>query len=265
MKRVSVLLPAIVLFGAHAGGLRGQDLPSPPRGTPSPIVAFLSSAVLPGAGQWMQGEDRWFAYAVTELWSWLHHFDRKSRAASQRRDYRDLAWVVARSTGRRPRMDGDFDYYEAMADFVRSGTYDLDPNAEGIQPETDPSTFNGSIWRLAVEIFLPPGQDRGDPGSEAYADAIEYYMTHSYHAEFLWSWEGELLSHSKYRRLLRSSDESFRRATTLLGVVVANHLLSAVDAFISARLGLEEREMELRSGFSLSPSNRWAIEFHVDW
>ena len=40
----------------------------------------------------------------------------------------------------------------------------------------------------------------------------------------------------RYKALIDRSDEALRTATIVLGAVVANHLFSAADAFVSARL-----------------------------
>jgi hypothetical protein len=53
----------------------------------------------------------------------------------------------------------------------------------------------------------------------------------------LWDWSAALGAQSEFSGLVEASDSRFRQATTLLGVVLANHLLSAGDAFVSSRRG----------------------------
>ena len=49
--------------------------------------------------------------------------------------------------------------------------------------------------------------------------------------------------------LIESSDGYFRRASQFLGVVIANHVLSSVDAFVTARIqgsGQNQTEVQIR-------------------
>jgi hypothetical protein len=43
-----------------------------------------------------------------------------------------------------------------------------------------------------------------------------------------------------YEDLIQQSDENLRNSTTILGVILANHVVSAVDALISARLRIPD-------------------------
>jgi hypothetical protein len=38
--------------------------------------------------------------------------------------------------------------------------------------------------------------------------------------------------------LIKESDEALRKSTGMIGIILANHLLSAVDALVSGRLGI---------------------------
>jgi hypothetical protein len=51
-----------------------------------------------------------------------------------------------------------------------------------------------------------------------------------------------------YRQTIRESDEAFREATRGLGLLLANHLLSAVDAAITERISRTGRPVELETG-----------------
>ena len=62
------------------------------------------------------------------------------------------------------------------------------------------------------------------------------YRTHAYDERFEWSWAGQSAAWTRYMELIESSDGSFRRASQFLGVVIANHLLSGIDAFVTARV-----------------------------
>jgi hypothetical protein len=219
--------------------------------TPSarPGKGFLLSALAPGAGQWFQGQGRWPAYAAIEIWAWFQFLDLRREGRDLRSDYRDLAWFVARRVSTGPRTEAGWDYYEALSEYRSSGAYDVDPEAPGVQPETDPETFNGSIWALAREIYLPEDPENPVPeGSEPYLRAQEYYQQRAYEPRLAWDWGTNLLHQQEYGSLIRKADEALRSSTGMVGIILANHLLSAVDAFVSGRLraaGLEESSLRL--------------------
>ena len=53
--------------------------------------------------------------------------------------------------------------------------------------------------------------------------------------------------------MIRSSDENLRRSTGMIGVILANHLLSGVDALVSGRLAAAGAEA-VSLDFQLVPS-----------
>ena len=106
----------------------------------------------------------------------------------------------------------------------------------GVQPEDDTDTFNGATWKLARDIFLPLGAGEDHP---LFAKALEYYEGRAYPPGLLWDWTGKEERLKEYRDLIKRSDEALRTASVVLGAVVANHLLSAVDAFVSSHLPVE--------------------------
>lgn len=218
---------------------------------PSLAKAVLSSALLPGAGQWMRGQRRWIGYLAVEATAVLFTLERRRAGASFRDSYRDLAWDVARSGAAVGRIDLDFEYYERIANFASSGSYDADAMVPGVQPEADPSTYNGQVWEIARGLFLRGAQDP-TPADPGYARAIEYYTERGYDERFLWDWADESRARTEYRSLIRDSDEAFRTGTVLLGVAVANHLVSAIDAFLSTRGA--EAELGRRLEFGWTPS-----------
>jgi hypothetical protein len=208
---------------------------------PSPGKAFLFSAVVPGAGQWHLGQGRWPAYLAVEIWAWIQFLDWRREGHRLQRQYKDLAWLVARriSTGRR--TDAGWDYYEALTQFQASGAFDTDPLTDGIQPESDPATFNGTIWALAQQIFLPEDPENPiAPDSPAYDQAFDYYRSRAYAPSLAWDWGSNTLHQEEYGNLIREADEALRSATGMVGVIIANHLLSAVDALVSGRLGMAD-------------------------
>lgn len=229
--------------------------------------AFFVSALVPGGGQWMLGQGRWVPYLAVEAWAWLQYRDRQQSARDLARRYRELARSVSRRISPGPRPDGPFEYYEAMSKYSASGAFDADPWQPGVQPEQNPDTYNGRIWKLARDIYLPAGSGTPDPDSPEYLLALQYYMERATPQEYAWSWGDNKLEQQAFSDLIRRSDESFRSATTALGLILANHLVSAVDAFVTARLrsareGLAPVEVE--SG--LDPQGgtlRWTASIRV--
>jgi hypothetical protein len=236
------VLPARITCPLAAGR---QDADAAP--ALSPGRAFLYSALVPGLGQHGLGKRRWLAYLAVEGASWIAFGHSRRSAAHDRAEYRDLAWNVGRTfTG--SRIDGDFRYYEFLEKFEISGAFDADATAPGVQPQMDPSTFNGQAWALATEIHFPSGSSplAGDPEYEA---ALVDYRARAYDERFEWSWTGQSAAWTDYKDLIDSSDGHFRRASQFLGIVIANHLLSGADAFFTARLqgsGPSRTEAQIR-------------------
>lgn len=197
------------------------------------------SLVAPGWGQKELGQRRGIAYAVAEVALWALWAERRHHGASLRNAYRDLAWGEARLQGS-PRSDPAWGYYETLSKWERSGWFDRNPALGGIQPEQDPATFNGSVWQLAVDRSFPRGTIP-DPGSPAYASALAWYAEHAWGEPYLWDWSGNPAALAEFKDLIHGSDRGFSQATAALGAVLANHLLSAVDAFVSARIPGETR------------------------
>jgi hypothetical protein len=226
----------------------------------SPTRALLYSGVLPGWGQQRLNKIRWLGFMAVELAGWAFLWERQRTGHDFRTRYRDLAWFVARRGTLGERMDGDFEYYEALGEYRASGTFDEDPYVGGVQPETDTTTFNGALWSLAREIFLVPGEEgTPGPGSSEYDQAMDYYADWSIGPEFQWDWNGDEVSRAEYDRLIRRSDAALRQVTTLVGVILANHLAAAFDAFITARLRTVDSDAEFRLVVVPEAAGRWWV------
>jgi hypothetical protein len=167
--------------------------------------------------------------------AWGVHLDARADGRRLRGAYRDLAWSEARGEPV-PRVDGDFDYYERLSHWTRSGNFDADPSDSDLQPERDASTYNGAQWRLAAGLFLGGDEDAG-PGSAGYSDALDYYRSRAYGNAFLWDWGQAPDVQARFGDLIDRSDGRFRTASLALAAVVANHLFSALDAFVAERSG----------------------------
>lgn len=174
-------------------------------------------------------------YVALEAVAWYLHLDRRWSGHDLRDAYRNLAWEVARS-GTGPRVVGDFEYYERLTIWPRSGSWDTEPGLPGLQPETDPATYNGTIWERAREIHFGPDPGSVGPDDPEFQLALAYYEERAYPPELLWDWTNGGDDRQRFTRLVEESDEDLKEATVMMGVIVVNHVLSATDAYVSARL-----------------------------
>lgn len=224
----------------------------------TPWWAPLVSAAVPGGGQAVLGQDRSLAYLAVEAYGWLRYASDVREARRQRDGYRYLAARVARANLSDSRPAGDFEYYERMEQYVESGVFDAS-SMEGVQPEADPESYNGFIWLRARTTFWEDPTVPPPVGSDAYVAALAYYSGRAIKPEFRWSWRNAQLEQDVFRRTISRSNEAFRRSIQDLGVVIANHALSTVDAYVSLRLrrsGTSPRDVGIEASVPWSPRIR---------
>lgn len=231
----------------------------PPEVSVNGGLAFLASAVVPGAGQYLLGSDRWIAYGAVEIWAALSWYDQRRTARSLAERYRDVAWQVARRISTGERRDTVFEYYEAMAHYRTSGAFDLEPNLPGVQPEVERGTFNGDLWALAVGLHGATTE----PGTPGYERALAYYVERAIPSGYAWAWSGGL-EQQVFVDLIAESDAAFRSAARYVGVVLANHIVSAVDALVIARLRQLGADVHIEGGaVRNSGMLRWEYGFRI--
>lgn len=231
-------LPATLQPARSPWHVRTGSLPAIPASPAAPLgegEAFLYSLAVPGLAQYRQGKRRWLLYAGTELLSAFFYLDTRTDARRARTAYRDFAWTRARQgISSEPRRDGDFEYYETLSQWAASGAWDRDPARDGLQPESDRGTYNGWVWGLATEIF---NVDAADPeASPGYGRALDYYRDRGYGPPLLWIWHGGTADRNDFGAMIGESDRLAADARRALWILTANHLFSAVDGFITARL-----------------------------
>jgi hypothetical protein len=198
----------------------------------------LASFIIPGAGQLLMKRDRGLAYLAAETFVVSKYIRLTQDARHGAAQYRDLAFTVARRGFTTSRRDTVFEYYETMERFTASGEFDR--NLGGMfTPETDPATYNGSVWLLARRTFWGDPNQPPPSGSKPYLDALAFYRAHAVGPDFRWSWRDASLEQQEFRATIRASDDGFRRAQNQLGLLLANHLVSAIDALISSRLSAQ--------------------------
>lgn len=251
--------PVWLPVAAAAEPTTPRDDGSPPRWLPP-----AASAVLPGSGQLLQGNNRGALYIAVEALLVLRFISFYGEGQQESDRYRDLAYRVARAPFQPAIRDTAFEYFEQVAKYIDSGPFDADPGP-GFAPPTEESSYNGSIWLLAKQTFSANPDSVPDPGSPEYQRALAFYRERAVGPNFLWSWRNAGLEQDLYRGSIEQSDESFRRATQHLGLLLANHLISAVDAFITGRLGAPDR-LTVRSGLSAGAGGepwRWTAAVDV--
>jgi hypothetical protein len=201
--------------------------------------APVASAILPGTGQARLGQDRFVGYLAVEGFLWVRYLTDRRAGTDARNAYRDIALRVSRAGFPGPKPQGNFEYYERMEHWIASGVYDADPTG-GFAPETDTTTFNGKMWSIARTTYWSNPRTPPPVGSPPYEAALRFYRQNAVSPDFQWSWRSAPLHQDVYRRSVRASNDGFRHAAQDIGAVIANHVLSTVDAYISLRLQLGE-------------------------
>jgi len=229
MKGAAPLAGLALIAAASAGMAQQQEPPA------SVFVRPLASLLVPGTGQLLAHQDRGAVYLAAEVYLVSRFLQLDHEAMLEARRFQNLAFDVARRSYLPVRRDTIFEYYEQMERFAESGSYDGDPGPTFV-PETDPQTYNGAVWLLARRTFWENPGVSPDPTSPEYWRAVQFYQARAVGPNFQWSWRDHSLEHEVFRDYIKRSDTAFRRAQNQIGLLLANHVLSAVDALISARM-----------------------------
>ena len=198
-------------------------------------VRPVASVLVPGSGQLVAQQHRAAVYLAAELYALTRFLQLTITSHRNAAQFRDLAFQVARSGFAPTQRDTAFEYFETMQRFTDSGQFDRDAGPV-FAPEADTATYNGSVWLLARRTFWSDLNTPPDPTSPAYARAVQFYEAHAVGPGYLWSWRDAQPQLGVFRETIRKSDNAFRSAQHQLGILLANHLVSAVDALISSRL-----------------------------
>jgi hypothetical protein len=201
----------------------------------SPWYAPPLSALVPGLGQGLLRQQRGIVYLAAEGYLILRALGAQRDARRERDAYREIARTVARAGFGADRPDASWEYYERLQHVLESGAFNTTPGA-ALSPETDPATFNGSIWRLARETFWRDPDVAPDPTSGEYQRALAFYERRAVGESFRWSWRDAQLEQDLYRQTIDRSNDASRQARQMVGLLLANHALSLVDAYVSVRL-----------------------------
>jgi hypothetical protein len=232
--RAGALVLAVALIGGRSGASQGVDT-TVATARARFWVRPLASLLVPGTGQILAHQDRAVIYIGTEVYGLSRYIQLTMTSHEDANQFRDLAFNVARRAFSPTERDTVFEYYETMQRFIESGQFDRDPGA-AFAPEIDTATYNGSVWLTARRTYWRDPNTPPDPQSLEYVRAVQFYEEHAVGAGYLWSWRNAEEQLNVYRETIRRSDNASRSAQAQLGILLANHLVSAVDAFISTRL-----------------------------
>ncbi len=184
---------------------RGQGGASEDRHDPARM--FLFSLAVPGSGQLVQGQKRWFVYLAAEAAFWTGFFILNGDGLDKRDAYEDFA-------DERWDYEGYAAYYESVCVAC--------PDCDNCRPMAE---------RYSQEFYEDIGKydaywDWWDPDPETARDVRDVY------------WE-----------MRKESNRDLRNARYFVTAAFLNHLVSAVDSFLSARggrsPGYSERDLSL--------------------
>lgn len=198
--------------------------------------APLASAIVPGLGQARLRKDRFVAFMAAEAFLLLQYARSSADGRQNARNFRAIARDVARRGFDDARPDTSaWKYYETMEQFVESGFFTLSASGPTV-PETDLATFNGVQWMQARLLFGVPLDDPDATRTPNYARALARYESTAVRQAYRWSWRNAQLEQDLYKRSIARSNDAYRRATGDLIAIIANHVISTVDAFATVRL-----------------------------
>ncbi len=184
--------------GTENPGAFASDVES---GSKSKAKALALSALLPGAGQYYAGKKgraNIFFLAESAIWTSFVVF--QVQGYLRKGNYRDYAELMAGVDTE----DKPDEFYRALGQYTRS-----DPG---------PGSYNESIRREARALY-PDDRERQE----------QYLLENGYFGDDAWEWRSEE-DQARYKSLRKKSQLSFRRATYMLGLAVANRILAAMDA-----------------------------------
>ena len=202
---VGLLAPTRPAAGGEGGatGTRPRRLPG---------VAFLLSAVLPGAGQLYNGDHRGFLYLAADVSAWFAHASYQSAANTERSNSQKFAalhWYydIYASTG-------------AGADSARSFP---NPDANTIVTPTNKANIQDDVVNDLNSFYQAIGTD---PYRSGWDDFAPNYDPNS---------ASPSANRQRYLQMRSRSDNLRSNARLAAVVLVLDRIVSGLDAFETAR------------------------------
>lgn len=221
-----------------AGGVWRGSAPSQDRMATVDSASWwapVASLAVPGAGQFLLGQQRSVAYLVADAYLLIQAVSAQREGDRGRDSYRALAADVARRSFGTDRPVGGWDYYELLEKYLESGAYDRIPGG-AVDPETDEATFNGASWLLARQTFWRDPKVPPAVASAEYQRALAFYVGRAVPDGYRWSWRDAQLQQDVYKQTIASANLRYQRAVTMAGLLGANHVISAIDAYVTVRI-----------------------------
>ena len=196
--------PGARAFEALTSADRGSDRAS----RIPPGLAFLMSAALPGSGQLAEGRNRAFAYRGLEAAAWIAHFSWKDAGNKKEGEYEAYA-----------RGHWDLDTWNGLA------------SESGDSCRALPSGVSYADAKSTIETFLEDGNYQ-----HFYEDIGKLEAYRAGWDDFECS-DPEAMSPNRghYRGMRRDSNDYLNRARSALTFTFLNRVISAVDAYRTAR------------------------------
>ena len=208
------------VVGARTLAEQLEDL-RPREPTKSPNRAFLSSLVVPGSGQLYAGAKRGYFFLAADIALLVGYFVTRSDAENTRDEYRDLVKAhvkcfddpTSNSTDDPP---CNFEPWDKIEDFEHATLYD---NWRNVYTEN-----NGEpLPRMGKWYWDDRGAFKDEDRGENSDSPIR----------------------TEAKRLRLESNDKFEVARTLLGGVILNHAISAVEARIFAKKYNKKKESQM--------------------
>ncbi|MDE0185152.1 MAG: DUF5683 domain-containing protein [Candidatus Poribacteria bacterium] len=186
-------------IGGETGVERATPLKSPNR-------AFVSSLIIPGAGQLYLGSKRGYIYILAEVGMLAAYFVTRSDAENTRESYREH--VRAHVAFEWPYQAAEqFEKWDPIEDYEHATLYDNWLNVYTKGNDGEPLERVGAWYWKDRQAFKD--EERGEGNHDSPQREIA-------------------------KTLRYEANDKFERARTFLGIVILNHVISAVEARISA-------------------------------
>ena len=200
------------VIGARTLGAQLEGL-HPREPMKSPNRAFLSSLVVPGSGQLYVGAKRGYLFLAADIALLVGYFITHSDAENTRDDYRNLVRDHVIFDG-----PGTFETWDPIEDFEHATLFD---NWHNVYTENngEPLSRTGP-WYWDDRRAFKDEDRKGDSDSPSREEAL---------------------------RLRYEANDKFELARTLLGGVILNHAISAVEARIVAKKHNKKKNSRLMS------------------
>ncbi|MYB66785.1 hypothetical protein F4083_00055 [Candidatus Poribacteria bacterium] len=167
----------------------------------SPNEAFLYSFAIPGMGQLYNGSKYGYIYTAAEVGLWITYFVLRNSAVNTREDYRELVRENVIFIG-----PGSFEEWDEIEDYEHATQYE---NWNHVYDSEATRNRTGKWYWKDLDPSLKDAKDTG----------IEFDSKHRLQAY----------------DLRQEANATFENARTVLGLVILNHVFSAVEARISTK------------------------------